>query len=103
MSSSAAAAKGAAGEPHANEELHIEEADDPIKPDHYIFIDNLRLVRVLRLCVWMSVPHVSDGVTGGCMLPPQVRPYYFDFKCSVKQRWEGQPFVEAFAQVRSCS
>lgn len=29
--------------------------------------------------------------------PVQVKPYYFDFKCHVKRRWEGRTAVEVFA------
>ena len=31
--------------------------------------------------------------------PPQVQPYYFDFKCFVKKRWEGRTLVKMFSQV----
>ena len=31
--------------------------------------------------------------------PPQVQPYYIDFKCFVKKRWEGRTLVKMFSQV----
>ncbi|GFH20814.1 PseudoU_synth_2 domain-containing protein [Haematococcus lacustris] len=48
----------------------VEEADDPIQPHHFITVDNLQLVL----------------------------PYYYDFKCYVKQRWAGKCIVDLFAQ-----
>ncbi|KAL6755423.1 pseudouridine synthase [Haematococcus lacustris] len=49
----------------------VEEADDPIQPHHFITVDNLQLVL----------------------------PYYYDFKCYVKQRWAGKCIVDLFAQA----
>ncbi|GFH22985.1 PseudoU_synth_2 domain-containing protein, partial [Haematococcus lacustris] len=48
----------------------VEEADDPIQPHHFITVDNLQMVL----------------------------PYYYDFKCYVKQRWAGKCIVDLFAQ-----
>ena len=50
--------------------LIVEEASTAAKPDDYIFINHLRLVR----------------------------PYYFDFKCNIKARWEGMTLVDLFSQ-----
>lgn len=50
--------------------LKVEEASTPAKPDDYIFVNNLRLVR----------------------------PYYFDFKCNIKARWEKMTLVDLFSQ-----
>ena len=35
-----------------------------------------------------------------CYPYTQVKPYYFDFKCHVKQRWENQNIVDLFTTVR---
>ncbi|KAG1657170.1 hypothetical protein FOA52_012285, partial [Chlamydomonas sp. UWO 241] len=51
-------------------EIVAEEADTPPKPSDYVMVDNLRLVS----------------------------PYYFDFKCFVKQRWVGMNLVQLFSQ-----
>lgn len=50
--------------------LIAEEADTPSRPADYIYINNLRLVK----------------------------PYYFDFKCNIKARWEGLTLVDLFTQ-----
>ena len=50
--------------------LTVEEASTPAKPDDYIFRNRLRLVR----------------------------PYYFDFKCNIKERWAGMTLVDLFSQ-----
>ncbi|GAX79256.1 hypothetical protein CEUSTIGMA_g6696.t1 [Chlamydomonas eustigma] len=47
-----------------------ENNETKILPENYVFIDNLRLVK----------------------------PYYFDFKCYVKQRWEGLSLIQLFSK-----
>lgn len=53
-------------------ELLVEDASTPPKKEDYVFVRDLRLVR----------------------------PYHFDFKCSVKLRNEGKTIVQLFAEVR---
>lgn len=52
-------------------QLQIEDASTPPKKEDYVFIRNLRLVR----------------------------PYHFDFKCSVKLRNEGKTILKLFSEV----
>ena len=33
----------------------------------------------------------------------QVKPYYFDFLCSVKKRWLGMTIIDVFAEVYNLS
>lgn len=48
----------------------VELADTPAKADDYITVNGLRLVK----------------------------PYYFDFLCSVKKRWLGMTIIDVFSE-----
>lgn len=75
-------------------EIVAELADAPAQASDYIYVDNLRLVSKHGPCSTRSPPRYAVALC-------QVRPYYFDFKCFVKQRWEGLTLVELFSQVRA--
>lgn len=57
-------------------------------------------------CDWHPVPlrPVLGEVTPSTAFPrnQQVKPYHFDFSCSVKQRWGGQTLLDVFSKVRLC-
>lgn len=66
-----AAAAAAAVEKLIYAGLEVENADTPARTQDYVYIHDLRLVL----------------------------PYYFDFKCHVKQRHEGKNVIELFSEV----
>ncbi|KAL4434182.1 hypothetical protein ABPG75_000623 [Micractinium tetrahymenae] len=56
------------GHPHS--ELKVESSDSPAKPEDYVTVGGYRLVK----------------------------PYHFDFCCSVRQRWFGQNVIDIFSR-----
>ena len=99
--------------------LQVESSDSPAKPEDYVVVQGFRLVRSAD---FVRTPPASDGrrrlAAGGrrrcCqqarqnnLAPeqpcPQVKPYHFDFCCSVRQRWFGQNIIDIFTRVGSAA
>lgn len=71
----------------------VESADSPASKDDYIRLQGLRLVIDNSTGVPTSVRQVLKS------LLVQVKPYYFDFLCSVKRRWLGMTIIDVFSEV----
>lgn len=103
----------AIGPPHQVAGRQIESAETPSKPDDYVVVNGYRLVsRALHIMLATSGHRCRPTALSpkhAPMLPPphtgaQVKPYYFDFCCSVRQRWLGQNIIDIFTRVgpQSC-
>lgn len=71
----------------------VESADSPACKDDYLRVKGLRLVIVNS----MEDPTRLRQVLKKLLL--QVKPYYFDFLCSVKRRWLGMTIIDVFSEV----
>ena len=71
----------------------VESADSPASKDDYIRLKGLRLVMFNS----KNAPTLLRQVLKKLLL--QVKPYYFDFLCSVKRRWLGMTIIDVFSEV----
>ena len=73
----------------------VESAESPVKSEDYLKVNGLRLVR--------RPPRNSSSEckmhTQSLFVWIQVKPYYFDFLCSVKKRWLGKTIIDVFSEV----
>lgn len=72
----------------------VESADSPASQDDYIRLNGLRLVVITTR---RFVESAYDTMLKQLLL--QVKPYYFDFLCSVKGRWLGMTIIDVFSEV----
>ena len=73
----------------------VECSDSPAKCEDYLKVNGLRLVR----CPPLDSSSACKTHKKIVLRSVQVKPYYFDFLCSVKQRWLGKTIIDVFSEV----
>lgn len=75
----------------------VESADTPAKREDYLQVQGLRLVTTASPGPIRSGSKLKRRYM--CDLMLQVKPYYFDFVCSVKKRWLGRTIIDVFSEA----